>query len=82
MKGIKVQIKDDTIFSMDHPDRAIREVPFGWALYLKAENGFGVHVGLADDKGAFDWLNGVPIEEINYHRVYNPKPDPYIDTAT
>ena len=73
--NIKIIKQDGKIFSVDHPTRAIVEVLFGYALYLKAENGFGMHVGIADDKGAWDWLNGEELKDIKHYRVFDIKMD-------
>lgn len=70
---MKVKESNGRIFSVDHPDRAVAEVMFGYALYLKTGKDHGRHVGLADNKGAFKWLNGKQLCDIAHYKVYNYK---------
>jgi hypothetical protein len=58
-----------TFYSKAHPDRAVKEVLFGFALYERTTAGEGEHRGLADQDGAFRWLDGEPLESITAYRV-------------
>jgi hypothetical protein len=54
--------------------RAVREVLFGFALYQRQGNE-GLHVGLTDQQGAFDWLSGKPLDEIDHFVLEKKAPD-------
>jgi len=52
------------------PDRCVMEILFGFALYLK-EGMVGVRQGITDRFGAFQWLSGTDITQIDHFAVEN-----------
>lgn len=52
-------------YSKSHPDRCVEELLFGgYAMYEKVDSE-GVHRGLCSQFGAYQWLNGDPVDSID-----------------
>lgn len=55
-------------YSKECPDRAVQRVFLGFALYERAgEEGF--HKGVANEYGAWQWLSGLPLDEVDHYKV-------------
>lgn len=53
--------------SKSHPSRAVAQTLFGYALYKHptgAGHAEGLHAGLTDQEGAYQWLAGTPRDQI------------------
>lgn len=58
-----------TFYSETHSDRCAKEVLFGFAMYIK-DGVNGIHKGITDNLGAFQWLAGVDHSKIKCYKVY------------
>ncbi len=70
MVGIECITFDNGIthYSKKHPDRCVREVLFGFVMYIR-EGIHGIRKGLTDQLGASHWLQGRELSEIKHYTV-------------
>jgi hypothetical protein len=72
MSGVDCLVKDGVFYSKSHPNRAVKECVLGFAMYEREEDGAeGRHVGVTDQKGAAEFLEGEPLSEIWHYRVFS-----------
>lgn len=69
-ESVDCAIKDDIYFSQKFPGRAAAACLFGYAIYLKVGEE-GIRQGVTDKRGAFQWLNGDPLDSIKYFKLKN-----------
>ncbi len=61
----------DVVFSAAFPDRAIKSVQFGFAMYhCRPEGSMCYHCGITDAQGAKEWLEGKALEEVRHYKVF------------
>lgn len=69
MKFVECVTSDGiTFYSKMHRDRCVREVLFGFVMYIK-DGVNGIHKGITNQMGAFQWLAGVDCSEIKHYTV-------------